>query len=143
MIGEFSVSTEILQINVIELLLFEVFNLKILIVDDEKIIRDVVEAYLVKSGYECKSTTSGSDALELQKNFKADVLISDIRMPGMSGIDLARKIYDKYTIPVILMSGYSVPKDMENIKDVEYYFYTKPIKVEEIKDKIVYETYQS
>ena len=120
-----------------ELLLFEVFNLKILIVDDEKIIRDVVEAYLIKSGYECRSTSSGSEALEVQKSFKADVLISDIRMPGMSGIDLARKIYDKYAIPVILMSGYSAPKDMKMIKDIEYYFYTKPIKVKEIKDKIV------
>ena len=124
------------MVDVIELLLFEVFNLKILIVDDEKIIRDVVEAYLIKSGYECRSTSSGSEALEVQKSFKADVLISDIRMPGMSGIDLARKIYDKYAIPVVLMSGYSAPKDMERIKDIEYYFYAKPIKVKEIKEKI-------
>jgi len=59
--------------------------LKILIVDDEKVIREVVEAYLVKSGYECVSAASGSEALDLQKNFMADVLITDIRMPGMSG----------------------------------------------------------
>ena len=110
--------------------------MKFLVVDDEKFIRDVLTGILENLGYEYKEASNGSVALDIQKTFKADILLTDIRMPGMSGIELALKIYNKYKIPIILISGYTAPNDMDKIKDIEHYFFSKPIKVNDLSERI-------
>ena len=110
--------------------------MKFLVVDDEKFIRDVITGILENLGHEFMESSNGSEALVIQKTFKADILLTDIRMPGMSGIELAIKVYEKYKIPIILVSGYSAPRDMEKLEGVEHYFFSKPIKINDLSERI-------
>jgi two-component system, NtrC family, response regulator AtoC len=65
---------------------------KILVIDDEKVIRDVLEAFLAKKGYEVVSASSAEEGIEKLKTEKPKVILLDIRMPGMSGVDAIKRI---------------------------------------------------
>ena len=80
------------------------------IVDDDKSIRWVLEKTLAREQTPFKSFASASEALaQLDANGEPpQVLVSDIRMPGESGLDLLRKVKERYpTLPVIIMTAYS------------------------------------
>src|SRR4026207_2052049 len=65
---------------------------KILVVDDERSIRELLEIFLKKEGFEVRTAQSVAQALEFIKSTEFDVIISDIRMPDMSGVDLLRHL---------------------------------------------------
>lgn len=65
---------------------------KILVVDDERSIRELLEIFLKKEGFEVRTAKSVAEALELIRGTEFDLIISDIRMPDMSGIDLLRHV---------------------------------------------------
>src|SRR5262245_11540638 len=65
---------------------------KILIVDDERSIRELLEIFLKKEGFEVQTASSVADALTCIKSTEFDLIISDIRMPDMTGIDLLRQL---------------------------------------------------
>lgn len=64
----------------------------ILIVDDEKSIINIIELYLTKSGYKVFSALSGEEAVDLVKKQHIDIVVSDIKMSGMTGIELLQWI---------------------------------------------------
>jgi CheY-like chemotaxis protein len=85
----------------------------VLIVDDEKVIADTLSIILSKSGFTTMTAYDGPSALNLAKKTSPDLLISDVVMPGMTGIDLA--ITMKYTFPackVLLFSGQAATVDL-------------------------------
>jgi two-component system, NtrC family, response regulator AtoC len=65
---------------------------KILVIDDEKAIRDVLEAFLTKKGYEVVVASSAEEGIEKVRTEKPRVILLDIRMPGMSGVDAIKRI---------------------------------------------------
>jgi len=79
----------------------------ILIVDDEENIRWLYKEELEEEGYNIKAAASGEDALQMVPEIKPDLVVMDIKMPGISGVDTLIKIkeIDK-NIPVILCSAY-------------------------------------
>lgn len=80
---------------------------KILIVDDEDSIRFLLKDILVDTGYEVWEANNAEDALKKIEENMFNILITDIKMPGMSGIELMRKIKVNYPhIEVILISGF-------------------------------------
>lgn len=82
----------------------------ILVVDDEKEFEEYIETLLQRRGYDHVSFVNSCQALDFVKNHReeVDIIISDIKMPGIDGIDLARKAADiKKDIAIILVSGYS------------------------------------
>lgn len=80
----------------------------ILVVDDEISMCEVVEIMLEFSGYKVHIATSGPEALKILEENSIDLVLSDVRMPEMTGIELARKIrQDHPNVPILLMSGYS------------------------------------
>lgn len=82
-------------------------KLSILIVDDEESIRVSLEGILKKKYY-AKTADSGSMALEMLQNDCYDLILSDIMMNGMTGIELLKKVKESFPeIPVLLMTGYS------------------------------------
>jgi len=95
---------------------------KILVVDDEELVTKTLTKLLKKSGYEVDIANNGSDALEKVKNSKYDLIISDIRMPDLDGVEVIKRIRrylkenNKSTIPEILITGYA---SEENLKDAE------------------------
>ena len=80
----------------------------ILVVDDEENIRWLYKEELEEEGYSIKAAASGEEALEMVPEMKPDLVVMDIKMPGISGVDTLIKIkeIDK-NIPVILCSAYS------------------------------------
>ena len=80
-------------------------KVKILIVDDEKNIREVIKEYSTLEGYEVKEADSGVKALELLNSEKFDLMILDIMMPIMDGFTLLNSIPKEKKIPTIILSA--------------------------------------
>jgi DNA-binding response OmpR family regulator len=81
-------------------------RIRILIVDDEPFIGDLVERYLTRDGYNCRVVRSGKEALEELDATTYQIVLADIMMPGMSGIDLLTIIKSQYPdVAVIMVTG--------------------------------------
>ncbi len=102
----------------------------IMIVDDEASVRTSLEKVLSRAGYVTRSAESGSDALRQLARRPADLVLSDLKMPDVDGLELLRKVRKKYPkMEVVLLTGYgTVEKAVEAMKDGAYDFITKPFK---------------
>ena len=78
----------------------------ILIVDDDHSIRRVLEEYLNSKGFETHGAVTADAGLEILNQVRVDLVITNIRMPGMDGIEFTRMIKEKYESNVIIMTGY-------------------------------------
>ncbi len=78
---------------------------KVLVVDDENDLRQLVGMYLENSGYEWKEANNGVDALEMMKRETFDLLILDIMMPEMDGISLCKEVRKTSDVPVIFLTA--------------------------------------
>lgn len=110
----------------------------ILIVDDEKSMRDFLKILLAKEGYDVIVASDGEQALGALDGNQIDLVISDIRMPGISGLDLLAKIKDETEdIPVIMITAFASPNDaVQAMKNGAYDYISKPFNVDEIKSVI-------
>ncbi len=109
----------------------------ILIVDDDVAIKDSVEEYLTILSYRVQSASSAEEALEKLKSFPADVVLTDIMMQGMDGLELTRRIKGKYDTDVIVMTGYSADYSYEEaVKTGASDFIFKPFRFEELNLRI-------
>ena len=107
----------------------------ILIVDDEKNYLVLLEALLGPQGYEIMTTDSASDALRLVGEADLDLVLTDMKMPGMDGIELleeCKKI--KPDLPVIMMTAYgTIEMAVEAMKKHAYDYILKPFQNEQLK----------
>lgn len=85
----------------------------ILIVDDEKEIRDLIDIYLKNEGYKTLKAENGITALKLLKNNNIDLILLDIMMPKMDGIETCMKIREEKNTPIIMLSAKS--EDIDKI----------------------------
>ena len=88
----------------------------ILIVDDEKNYPLILSAVLQEEGYEALTANSGEEALEIIDHSDVDLVLTDMKMPLMDGIELLEKIKDKdHELPVMMMTAHgTVEKAVEN-----------------------------
>lgn len=86
---------------------------KILIVDDDKEIRRLIEIYLRNEGYETLMAADGVEALDALKREPVDLMILDVMMPRMDGIDACIKAREQHAMPIIMLSAKS--EDMDKI----------------------------
>ncbi|MFO8085804.1 MAG: diguanylate cyclase [Desulfobacterales bacterium] len=106
---------------------------RLLIVDDDTAIRDAMCKYLELVGYRTYGVASAEDSLELLKENKIHVVITDIMMSGMNGLELTDFIKREYDIDVIVMTGYSGDFSYEEaISKGASDFVFKPIRFEEL-----------
>src|SRR5579883_2263760 len=107
---------------------------RVLVVDDEESIRIVLRTLLKKHGYEVEVAESGEQALALVDSFGPDVILTDVRMPKMGGLDLLGTLKAKqHPATVIVMSAYgSVDLAIEAMKAGAYDYVSKPFKPDEI-----------
>ncbi|MGA7276557.1 MAG: sigma-54 dependent transcriptional regulator [Desulfocapsaceae bacterium] len=110
----------------------------ILIVDDEKSMREFLKILLVKEGYKVITAQDGDRALELIQKSPVDLVVSDIRMPGISGLELLARIKDQdEDVPVIMITAFASPDDaVQAMKSGAYDYISKPFNVDEIKSVI-------
>ncbi len=100
----------------------------ILIVDDEKNYTLILSAVLEEEGFETLTANSGNDALKIIESADIDLVITDMKMPGMDGIDLLESIKEKDPdLPVIMMTAYgTVEKAVEAMQKGAYNYILKP-----------------
>ena len=105
-------------------------SLKIVIADDEPIIRLDLKKTLENMGHQVVGDVGdGSTAVELARQLKPDILILDIKMPGMDGIDAAKVITTEGIAPVLLLTAYSQKDLVDRAKDAGVFAYlVKPFK---------------
>jgi len=111
---------------------------KMLVVDDEKMSRMNLEHVLEKEGYIVRTAASGVEALKLMEREAFDVVLTDLKMQKVDGMEVLEKAkgLDPST-EVILISGYAtVPAAVEAMKKGSYYFLAKPLKLDEIRSTV-------
>lgn len=106
----------------------------ILVVDDEDLIRDMVLQSVKQAGYTCISAADGIEALDIMEKEMVDVVITDINMPGMNGIELTQIIREKYNSDIIIMTGFVKDFSYENvIVQGASDFIQKPVTLDELE----------
>lgn len=81
--------------------------MKVLIIDDEKLIREVIKTYCINEGYQVMEAENGIEALNILENNHVDVLVLDIMMPKMDGYTFFKEMKKSYQIPTIVVSARS------------------------------------
>ena len=86
-------------------------EIHVLVVDDEKEIADLVEIYLVSDGYKVYKASNALEGLEILEKETIHLVLLDIMMPGMDGLEMCRKIRETNNIPIIMpiRGGSSAP----------------------------------
>ena len=109
-------------------------SLRIVVVDDEPAQRELIAGFLTKQGHEVFAAESGAEALAHARDRQVDLVLSDCRMPGMSGPDLLQRIKAvNPEIPFILMTAYgTVETAVQAMKDGAADYLTKPLDLEEL-----------
>lgn len=110
----------------------------ILVADDEKNTRVGLSKFLESLGYDSEVAQSGDEALRKVEKDRPDILLTDIRMPGMDGITLLEKVRAKYPeISVILLTAYgTVENAVRAIKIGAFHYLVKPVNLEELESLI-------
>jgi two-component system response regulator PilR (NtrC family) len=108
---------------------------KILIIDDEQSMRDFLSIMLKKEGYDVVAAEAGTDALKAVQTEIFDLVISDVKMPGLDGIDVLRTVKESSpeTVVIMITAYASAETAVEAMKLGAYDYITKPFKVDEIK----------
>lgn len=111
--------------------------MRILIVEDEIKIQNVLEAYFQKEGWEVISTDDGNDALDKFRQIKFDLVILDLMIRGLQGEEVCQKIREYSNVPIIMITSKSLESDViagYNL-GTDYYI-TKPFRVKEVVAQI-------
>jgi DNA-binding NtrC family response regulator len=107
----------------------------VLIVDDERTLARAVRAFLVESGYDAEVAPDAEQALGMLEALRPDVVFSDMRLPGMNGIELLRRIREfDPSIAVVIMTAYgTIEGAVEAVKLGAFDYLKKPVDLEELK----------
>jgi len=107
---------------------------RLLIVDDDAGQRSLLDSFLASQGFETVPVSTGQRALEVLREQKIDMMISDVRMPGLSGLDtlrLARKEHSSF--PILLVTAYADVRDAVGaMRDGAVNYLSKPIDLDEL-----------
>lgn len=111
---------------------------RVMVVDDEENIREVLSNYLQSMNYEVEAAEDGQEALSKYKKGNFDLIISDLLMPNIDGLELLKRIREVDNEVIFLMiTGYpSIETAVEAIKKGAYDYITKPFHMEDVKLRI-------
>ncbi len=130
--------TEIKQKNEQSSLPPEISAARLLVVDDEPHIRSAVARALSLRGYNVEEAESGSAALELLEKTSYDLMILDMRMPGMDGTTVMEKVYQLYPeLSIIVLTGYATLNSaISAVRTGAVDYLLKPVAMQEITDTV-------
>lgn len=78
---------------------------KILVVDDERIVTEVVERYLAREGYDVRRAGDGSEALRIGQEWSPDLIVLDLMLPGVDGLEVCRRLRANTQVPIIMLTA--------------------------------------
>src|SRR6187397_1289770 len=107
---------------------------RVLVVDDEKFIRDIIADFLGMEGYIVRTAEDGSSAVSELERARYDSVISDLKMPKMGGLDLLREVARTHpdTLTVIMTGFGTVETAIDAMKRGAYDYVLKPFKLDEV-----------
>jgi two-component system response regulator AtoC len=107
----------------------------VLIVDDERTLARSIKAFLTESGYNAEVAGTAEQALELLERLRPDVIFLDVRLPGMSGIELLQKIREfDPAVPVVIMTAFgTIEGAVDAVKRGAFDYLKKPVDLDELK----------
>lgn len=110
-------------------------KVKILVIDDEEVMRSLLTDFLTDAGYEVTAVATGEEGLEKVKTDGYAIVITDLRMPGIDGLEVLEKVrVMDMDICIIVITAYpSVESAVEAIREGAYDYISKPFNIEEIK----------
>jgi len=108
---------------------------RVLVVDDDESLRRVTEVQLQQGGYQVRTAACGRDALELLQKGPVEVVVTDLKMPGMSGLDLLKRIRADYpeTVVIMVTAFGTIETAVEAMRAGAYDYVTKPVHIDELK----------
>src|SRR5687768_11730641 len=108
--------------------------MKILIIDDEEVLRDVLDAVLRKEGFDVVTAASGEEGLTTLDADEIDLVLLDVMLPGISGLETMRLIRDSHpSTPIIIITAYSsIDGAIQAMKQGAFHYIPKPFKNEEV-----------
>lgn len=113
---------------------------KILVVDDQPVIRQIARSTLQSQGYEILEASNGEDALEIAREERPDLVLLDVRMPGISGLDVCRALKrDPGTshIKIVMLTGELLDEDREEgLREGADEYFTKPFSPIQLLNKL-------
>lgn len=111
---------------------------KILVVDDEEDVRETLATVLENLNYQALLAADGEEALSVIKNQRVDVILSDLYMPGMNGIELLKRVKtEKKNIIFLMITAHpTIETAVDAIKKGAYDYLTKPFHIEEVRIKL-------
>ncbi len=106
----------------------------ILVVDDELLIRDLLYDFFAGQGWQIAIADTGEKALGILKEKEIDLVLTDLRMPQMDGLDLARLVREEHPdMPVVIMTGFpSVESAVAALRSKISDYVTKPFNINEL-----------
>jgi DNA-binding response OmpR family regulator len=112
-------------------------QLTVLVVDDEALMRELLETYLGSRGYRVVCAVSGEECLELMRHDLPDVVLLDGMLPGMDGWEVCRHIREQSNVPILMLSARAQNSDREKglAAGADDYI-TKPFSIKEVDLKI-------
>ncbi len=113
-------------------------QLKILLVDDEQEFLSALAERLELRGYQVTAVNSGEAALQTFESEVPDIVVLDLKMPGLSGLDVLKQINSWFEfVPVLLLTGYGSTKDgMKGMHYGAYDYLMKPLNIDDLIAKI-------
>lgn len=113
---------------------------KVLVADDERVIADTLAMILNQSGFDARAVYSGEKALELASTFEPDMLISDVIMADLNGIDAAIRIRSLLpSIKILLFSGQAATADLlekARMQGYEFEILAKPVHPQDLLSRL-------
>ena len=108
----------------------------VLIIDDEGQFVDAVVERLRLRGFEANGVTSGHDAMELLRQKSYDVVLLDVKMPGLGGLEVIRKVKEKWPdLQVVMLTGHGSSQDAEKGMELGAFEYVmKPVNIDDLTD---------
>jgi len=109
----------------------------ILVVDDESQITRVLKTALSSRGYAIRTASDGDDALQVMKSWTPDLVITDLRMPNMDGVELCRYLRAKSGIPILVLSVRNEERiKIEALDAGADDYITKPFSIDELLARV-------
>lgn len=114
-------------------------NPSILVVDDELLIRDLLYDFFHDQGWDITVAENGKKALDIMQEKQFDVVLTDLRMPSMDGMELTSQVQQDYPdIPVVIMTGYpSVDSAVAALRIRVADYITKPFNVNDLFKRVL------
>jgi DNA-binding response OmpR family regulator len=108
--------------------------LRVLIVDDEDELVSALEERLNLRGFQATGVTTGAEALSYLEETPCDVVLLDVKMPGLGGLEVIKRIKEERPgLQVVLLTGWSSAEDAEKGKELGAYDYLmKPVKIDDL-----------